>query len=320
MTMLMTSAVSFSAAARWRSRRSAGRPRSRRAGRRGHRRSRRRRAAPPRSPAAPARCVVAAGAAEAQRVVDAGEARRPRRRARRASLVRSTLTPEKWAASAFRPISKMPRPNDEKCSSSAKTIDQHHERDQDHRVARSRRSGPWRQVGPLSREVGDRLGAEQPDRDAAVQREGADRDRERRQADVRDEEAVEGAAHAPTSEGDQRGSRDRQPASCAAPRAARCVRPTMLATDRSISPVMITSVIGSAISRIGAMSRKQVVERQRAVEGGHVVVASRRTTTRSRAITANSRVSSTPAPSGREYAGYAARSPACRRCGRRRCS
>ena len=31
----------------------------------------------------------------------------------------------------------------------------------------------------------------------------------------------------------------------------------MLATERSISPVMMTSVIGSAISRIGAMSRSR---------------------------------------------------------------
>ena len=33
--------------------------------------------------------------------------------------------------------------------------------------------------------------------------------------------------------------------------------PTTLATDRSISPVMMISVIGSAISRIGAMSRNR---------------------------------------------------------------
>ena len=32
------------------------------------------------------------------------------------------------------------------------------------------------------------------------------------------------------------------------------LRPMMLATDRSISPVMMISVIGRAISRIGAMS------------------------------------------------------------------
>ena len=32
------------------------------------------------------------------------------------------------------------------------------------------------------------------------------------------------------------------------------LRPMMLATDRSISPVMMTSVIGRAMSRIGAMS------------------------------------------------------------------
>ena len=35
------------------------------------------------------------------------------------------------------------------------------------------------------------------------------------------------------------------------------LRPSMLATDRSISPVMMISVIGSAISRIGAMSRSR---------------------------------------------------------------
>ena len=38
----------------------------------------------------------------------------------------------------------------------------------------------------------------------------------------------------------------------AAERRAR--RPSVLATDRSISPVMMISVIGSAISRIGAYS------------------------------------------------------------------
>ena len=32
------------------------------------------------------------------------------------------------------------------------------------------------------------------------------------------------------------------------------LRPMMLATDRSISPVMMISVIGRAISRMGAMS------------------------------------------------------------------
>ncbi len=37
------------------------------------------------------------------------------------SLVRSIRTPLKCAASAFSPISKTPRPKDEKCSSSAKT-------------------------------------------------------------------------------------------------------------------------------------------------------------------------------------------------------
>ena len=35
------------------------------------------------------------------------------------------------------------------------------------------------------------------------------------------------------------------------------VSPITLATERSISPVMMTSVIGSAISMIGAMSRKR---------------------------------------------------------------
>ena len=35
------------------------------------------------------------------------------------------------------------------------------------------------------------------------------------------------------------------------------VRPMMLATERSISPVMITRVIGSAISMIGAVSRNR---------------------------------------------------------------
>ncbi len=35
------------------------------------------------------------------------------------------------------------------------------------------------------------------------------------------------------------------------------LRPTTLATERSISPVMMISVIGSAISRIGAMSRNR---------------------------------------------------------------
>ena len=37
------------------------------------------------------------------------------------NLVRSTLTPVKCAASLFSPMSKMPRPNVEKCSSNVKT-------------------------------------------------------------------------------------------------------------------------------------------------------------------------------------------------------
>ena len=43
------------------------------------------------------------------------------------------------------------------------------------------------------------------------------------------------------------------PAWCRMPRMT-LESPTMLATDRSISPVMMMSVIGSAMSRIGAMS------------------------------------------------------------------
>ncbi len=49
-----------------------------------------------------------------------------------------------------------------------------------------------------------------------------------------------------------------QPWSTSEPRST-LLRPTTLATERSISPVTITSVIGSAISMIGAMSSSRNV-------------------------------------------------------------
>ena len=48
--------------------------------------------------------------------------------------------------------------------------------------------------------------------------------------------------------------------------AAAALTPSVLDTDRSISPVMMISVIGSAIIRIGRVLLEEVVRRQRAVE------------------------------------------------------
>ena len=110
------------------------------------------------------------------------------------------------------------------------------------------------EVRPELGELGDGLGAEQADREAAVQRERADRHREGGQPDDGDEEAVDRPGDGADEDGDD------QPATsigippwCRTPTST-LERPTMLATDRSISPVMMMSVIGSAISRIGAMS------------------------------------------------------------------
>ena len=72
---------------------------------------------------------------------------------------------------------------------------QDRERDHDHRDRRAR-DVRLREVGPQLGEVGDRRRAEQPDRDAAEQRERADRDRERGQPHDRHEEAVDHSARA----------------------------------------------------------------------------------------------------------------------------
>ena len=110
------------------------------------------------------------------------------------------------------------------------------------------------EVGPELGEVGDRGGAEQADRDAAEQRERADRDGEGRQPDHGDEEPVDRAATAPTRIA-MTAATGSSPAWVRMP--ITLDRPTMLATERSISPVMMISVIGRAMSRIGATSRSR---------------------------------------------------------------
>ena len=69
------------------------------------------------------------------------------------------------------------------------------------------------------------------------------------------------------------------------------VSPTMLATERSISSVMMMSVMGSAISRIGAMSRSRKVTVSGLSKFGTTASATAMTITSS-AITAISRVRS----------------------------
>ncbi len=96
-------------------------------------------------------------------------------------------------------------------------------------------------------------------REPAEQRERADRDGERRQARRR---VTRKPLKAPQTRADEDG-RSRAASSNGSPalrqdrRSSRLESPTMLATDRSISSVMMMSVIGRAISRIGAMSRRR---------------------------------------------------------------
>ena len=76
--------------------------------------------------------------------------------------------------------------------------------------------------------------------------------------------------------------------------------PTMLPTDRSMSPVMMTAAIGNAMSSTVAMSRKRNVIVMGVANFGTASDATTRTTPSSATI-AISRVSSTRRHSGRPY-------------------
>ena len=199
--------------------------------------------------------VVAAGAAEAKRVVDAGE-----RRDRAGEHEEPELRQRDVDAGEVRGL--LVEPDLEDAAAEGREVQQpgeadqqEHERDQDHRQAGAVAIRSVARSDQFSREVGDGLGAEQPDREAAEEREGADGDRERGQADVGDQETVQRpGGHRPSRQ--QRGERDRSPAWCSTPTST-LVSPTTLATERSISPVTMTRVIGRAISRIGAVSSRR---------------------------------------------------------------
>jgi hypothetical protein len=92
-----------------------------------------------------------------------------------------------------------------------------------------------------------------------------------------------------------------RPCWCSSPTST-LLRPTTLATERSISPVTITSVIGSAMSRIGATSRS----RNGRVSGPEklaTLTLDQATTTTSSPMTPISRVSRVRRHSGCAWSG-----------------
>ena len=98
--------------------------------------------------------------------------------------------PAKNAASWPAPIAKIARPSGVACRTTPKTTARTAKNAIDH--------GMWvpgigthADVREVAREAADRVGRQDPLRDAAVERQRADRDRERRQAEARDQEAVE---------------------------------------------------------------------------------------------------------------------------------
>lgn len=170
----------------------------------------------------------------------------------RMSFVRSTCTPEKCAASFDRPIAYTPRPNGVKCSRTAKT-------------ATSRRNGSVMTgigvpaIFALARAVqnsGKSVTAAVPSSPTA---------RPRKRASVPIVTASEGSPTTvtrkplnappitPTTRAASAASSNGSPACTRAP-VTTLDSPTMLPTERSISPVIMMRVIGRAISRIGAMS------------------------------------------------------------------
>ncbi len=127
--------------------------------------------------------VVAAGAAEPECVVDAGEGGDHSAQRRTAmNLVRSTSTPVKCAASVFSPIVV-------DAAAERGEVQQQRERRSASTTNGTMISGMLvladlrlGEVGPPLGEVGDRLGAEQADGEPAEEGQRADGDRERRAA------------------------------------------------------------------------------------------------------------------------------------------
>ena len=97
--------------------------------------------------------------------------------------MRLTRMPEKYAASWFEPIAKIARPSGVACSATAKPTASTAKIaiDQGICVPRDRDDADVRQV---LREAAERAVREHDLRDAAVERERADRDRQRGQADA----------------------------------------------------------------------------------------------------------------------------------------
>ena len=120
-------------------------------------------------------------------------------------------------------------------------------------VPRDRDDADVREVG---REAADRVRRQDPLRDAAVERQRPDRHRERRQAEARDEEAVERAEDRAEDDGRDHRRPDRPAVLEELGHAARRVRPSIDATDRSISPVTTSSVSGSAMIAISPTFRQ----------------------------------------------------------------
>ena len=117
----------------------------------------------------------------------------------------------------------MPRPKVVKCSSTHEDDEQHDDRTMTSGIGGPARS---RSVARSVQFAGKSVTALVPssaDRDAAEQRQGADRDRQRRQPDVRDQEAVERTAdHADQRARAAAAAGIEQPGSGAGRRAARC--------------------------------------------------------------------------------------------------
>jgi len=122
---------------------------------------------------------------------------------------------------------------------------------------------PIDEVAQVVTATGSRHGivTDDNEREAAEERERTDRDRERGEPDPRDEHAVDDSAQ----DADRgAGQQDRHHAPMlVVPQDAITAadRPAVLATERSISPVMMISAIGIAINRIGtaSISRKLTV-------------------------------------------------------------
>jgi hypothetical protein len=166
------------------------------------------------------------------------------------NLVRSIRTPEKRAASLDRPIAKMPRPAGVKCSTTAKTI------------ASTTNSTMMFGIGVPGMRSSTRLrnpSGKSPIRSVPTRPTARPRNRasvpivtasEGRPTTVMKKPLIAPAA-TPTSRATTSATPTPRPAVCAMPKATPA-RPAVLATERSISPVTMMSVIGSAMSSTAA--------------------------------------------------------------------